>query len=77
MTTIIAYFKVADHDRRTIENELMNATFPDMNSFLGLCEDEGWELQKCETLAELCFGLNDEYYPTDSWVVYINIQNYK
>jgi hypothetical protein len=53
----------------------MNATFPDMNAFLGLCEDEGWELQKCETLADLCFGLNDEYYPTDSWVVYINIQN--
>ena len=74
METIIAYFKV-NTSRKDLENELMNATFETMDAFLGLCEDEGWELIEWNTLFEHCCELNDEYYPTDYWVVYVHIKN--
>lgn len=74
MKTIIAYFSI-DTDRRELENELHGSTFDTMSAFLGLCEDEGWEFEKYHTLSTFCDDLNDEIYPTDSWVVCVNIKD--
>lgn len=71
MRIYIAEFAVSSNiDRRMVE-DLEAFIFDDREGFYQICADSGLTPSELWTLHEFTERLNDEIYPTDTWVAAI------